>query len=256
MSNYVKRSWLVFLLLLGTNAVLALLIFVLGLADEMVAAGSSTASMPDVPQWVLGLANAGLILVFYGLMGTLGILLSKKSGLPGIYRECARRSELLLSPILIGILMGAFFIALDRAFAVTARLDGLAHPDFPASIIASAAAGIGEEIIFRLFLLTLWAFILSLIFRRPGFDRFRFWTANLIAAIAFAAAHLPATMFLLGASNLNEIPAALLAEVLILNTSLGLVAGERYIKVGLVAAVGVHFWADIVWHVVYPLVLP
>lgn len=33
----------------------------------------------------------------------------------------------------------------------------------------------------------------------------------------------------------------------------GLVAGQRYIKDGLVAAVGVHFWADVVWHVVWPL---
>ena len=30
-------------------------------------------------------------------------------------------------------------------------------------------------------------------------------------------------------------------------------AGERYMKDGLVAAAGVHFWADIIWHVVWPL---
>jgi hypothetical protein len=30
-------------------------------------------------------------------------------------------------------------------------------------------------------------------------------------------------------------------------------AGERYMKDGLIAAAGVHFWADIAWHVIYPL---
>jgi len=34
---------------------------------------------------------------------------------------------------------------------------------------------------------------------------------------------------------------------------LGVVAGERFMKDGLVAAIGVHFWADIVWHVLSPL---
>jgi len=33
-----------------------------------------------------------------------------------------------------------------------------------------------------------------------------------------------------------------------------LVAGERCRRDGLVAAMGVHFWADIVWHVIWPLV--
>jgi hypothetical protein len=73
------------------------------------------------------------------------------------------------------------------------------------------------------------------------------------AALAFSAGHLPAAMILFGATNPSELPALVLAEFVLLNTFLGVAAGEGYIRDGLVAAIGVHFWADTVWHVAWPL---
>jgi hypothetical protein len=61
-------------------------------------------------------------------------------------------------------------------------------------------------------------------------------------------------MTILGVSTPAEIPAPVLLELFTLNSLVGLVAGERYMRHGLVAAIGVHFWADIVWHVLWPLV--
>jgi hypothetical protein len=49
-----------------------------------------------------------------------------------------------------------------------------------------------------------------------------------------------------GYGEIGELPS--------LNGLVGLVAGERYMRDGLVAAAGVHFWADVVWHVVWPLI--
>jgi hypothetical protein len=256
MTPHRRRSWLIFSLLLATNALLAFLVFSLGLADEMAAAGPATASMPDVPQWILGAANAGLIIVIYGTLGAVGIILSAKMGLPTIYRQDANRREFLGTPMFLGLLCGVFLIIVDRAFAINTGWEGFAHPTFPASFFASATAGIGEEIIFRLFLLSLWLFLLRKLFKRHHLRGVTAWVANGIAALAFAAAHIPATMFILGARTINEVPLNVLAALLILNSSLALVAGERFLKDGLVAAVGVHFWADIVWHVLYPLLLP
>lgn len=250
-----KRDWAIFSVLLSINALLALLTFVLGLADEMAAAGPTTATMPDVPQWILGAANAGLILVFYGALGAIGILLSRKLELPGIYRQGSGMRTLLLTPLLLGLLSGLLLIGIDRAFAFSSSRQGFPHPEFPASLIASATAGIGEEIIFRLFLLSFWLFLLRLALKRPGLNNLTAWTANLIAALAFAAAHIPSTMFLLGARTPAEIPVYLLAALVIMNTFLALVSGDQFLKSGLVAAVGVHFWADIVWHVIYPWLL-
>jgi hypothetical protein len=255
MNTRIRRTWIVFFLLLGINAMLAFLTFVLGLAGEMAAAGPATASMPDVPQWILGAANAGLILLIYGILGALGIWLSRRVGLPGVYQERAGFKKLFFTPMLLGLLSGAFLIVVDRVLVIASGWRGFSHPTFPASLIASATAGIGEEIVFRLFLLTFWLFLLRLLFKQPRLHNVTAWTANGFSALAFAAAHIPATMFMLGVGTPGEIPTNVLAALLILNTSLALVAGERFLRVGLVAAVGVHFWADIVWHVLYPLLI-
>jgi hypothetical protein len=42
-----------------------------------------------IPAWQLGLVNAAIILVVYGLLGLTGIWFVGKLGLPGIFREAA-----------------------------------------------------------------------------------------------------------------------------------------------------------------------
>ena len=116
------------------------------------------------------------------------------------------------------------------------------------------AAGIGEEIMFRMFVLGLWAFLINLILRRWRATKLALWIANVIAALAFAAGHLPAAMMLLGVTTPDALPPVVLVELFLLNGIVAIVAGERYMRDGLVAAAGVHFWADVVWHVIFPLV--
>ncbi|MBL0348003.1 CPBP family intramembrane glutamic endopeptidase [Candidatus Villigracilis affinis] len=119
---------------------------------------------------------------------------------------------------------------------------------FPVSILASISAGIGEEIMFRGFVFGLWGFILNWLFKRFNRRTVALWIANLIAALAFGAGHLGTIFVLTGASSLAELNPVLLAEVFILNGVVGgLIVGERYMKDGLVAAAGVHFWADVVF---------
>jgi hypothetical protein len=203
---------------------------------------------------VLGLANAGLILVVDGLLGLAGYWLARRLGLPGIFREGAGWRRWVFIPMLIGLFSGVALVAIDRLLAAASpEWQGFTHPQFPFSIIASATAGIGEEILFRLFVLSLWAFLLDLVLRRFAATGAALWAANVIAALAFAASHLPAAMVVLGVSAPSEIPPLVLAELVLLNGLVGILAGERFVKDGLVAAVGIHFWADIVWHVIWPL---
>jgi membrane protease YdiL (CAAX protease family) len=79
------------------------------------------------------------------------------------------------------------------------------------------------------------------------------WIANVIAALAFGVGHLGTMMFLTGASSPAELSPVLWVEMLLLNGVIGLLAGWRYMKDGLVAAAGVHFWTDIVFHVFWGL---
>lgn len=255
-----KKQLSVLALLIIANAFLAVLYYLL-LPPEMLDLAGVGQPTLDLPRWVLGLANGGIILVIYSLAGIAGYWFSRRLGLPGTFRPDAGWRSLFLWPLVAGAIVGVFIILVDRGLSpvVQAQINssqdwqGIAHPPFPLSIIASATAGIGEEILFRSFVLGFWAFLINLILRRWQATRLALWIGNLIAALAFAASHLPAAMLLLGVSTPAELPPALLAELILLNGVLGLVAGERTFKDGLVAAVGVHFWADIVWHVLYPL---
>jgi membrane protease YdiL (CAAX protease family) len=121
------------------------------------------------------------------------------------------------------------------------------------SIFASLGAGIGEEILFRGFVFGLWGLILNWLLKRFNGRTAALWIANIIAALAFGAGHLGTIMFLTGASSFAELSPVLLIEMFLLNGIIGLLAGWRYMKDGLIAASGVHFWTDMVFHVLYGL---
>jgi hypothetical protein len=219
------------------------------------ALSTQTGSFPlsGIPSWQLGLINAAIILVAYSALGSVGLWLSQKLDWPGSYRASAGWRGLFFHPLLLGIGCGLFFVALDQLFTMLGTGKAFPHPPFPGSLLASASAGVGEEILFRLFVLGLWALILHLLLRRWVNGTITFWIANVIAALAFAAAHLPAIMFLLGVSSPTALPVPVLLEIFLLNGIFGLIAGVQYRRNGLLAASGVHFWTDIVWHVVFPL---
>jgi hypothetical protein len=204
----------------------------------------------------LALANAGLILVVYGGLGLLGLWLARRLGLPGIYRPEAGAKAWFLRPLLTGVVVGLVVCGVDLA-AQALGAEAIAHPPFPASILASFTAGIGEEVLFRLLMMSLYAAALLWVFRRFGGGErstsAALWIANGLAALAFAAGHLGTAMLLTGAGSPAELPPLLLAEMIALNGLLGLVAGRAFQREGLVAAVGIHFWADVVWHVLYGL---
>jgi membrane protease YdiL (CAAX protease family) len=94
---------------------------------------------------------------------------------------------------------------------------------------------------FRGFVFGIWAFILNRLFKRFHGRTTALWIANVIAALAFGAGHLGTIMLLTGVSSPSDINPILLAETFLLNAIIGLAAGERYMKDGLVAASGVHF---------------
>ena len=238
--------------LLGAYALLVFGTYVLFPLD-MLAPGASASPASQLSGWQLGLINAAVVTLLYGLLGLAGYWLARRLGLPGILRDGATPREWGLVPLAIGAAAGVALIAADRLFASSGDWPGFAHPAFPLSIFASGAAGIGEEVLFRLIVLSLWASILNLGLGRIGAGEVAFWVGNAIAALAFAAGHLPAVVVLLDAPSPADLPAIALAEVFVLNGVVGLICGWQFRRVGLVGAVGVHFWADVVWHVIFPL---
>jgi hypothetical protein len=117
--------------------------------------------------------------------------------------------------------------------------------------VAAAVAGIGEEILFRLFFVSFWVWIVSHLFLRDRAGAAAFWVVAVISARAFAASHLPSVMLLFGFHGAGDLPPALILELILLNGALSLFAAEYLRKYGFLAALGVHLWTDVVWHVVW-----
>ena len=249
-----RPQWTLFFVLLGVNALLAFLTFALGLQKEFLAGQEMPPELARIPGWVLGLANAGMIVVAYGIAGAIGLWLGQKAGLPGVFRPGAGWRGWFWTPMAFGLIVGVLMVIGDRLFAALGQWSGFTHPGFPMSLVASATAGIGEEIVFRGLMMGLWAFLLNLLLRRSGNTAAALWIANGIAALAFIAGHMPISMALFNVQSPLQLPGAVIADLVVLNGLVALVAGERYMRGGLVAAMGVHFWADIVWHVIWPLI--
>jgi hypothetical protein len=229
------------------------------LLPEGMAANASLMGMPmpDIPLWQLAVANLLLVVVLYGLLGLAGDALARGAGLPGTLAARAPARGLWWGPLVVGAAAGVGLVLLDRlAAGLSPTFSGFPHPAFPSSLLASLTAGIGEEIAFRLFVLSLWAWLLTALLRwlkRPDLRPAALWAANAMAALAFAAGHLGSAMMLAGVSTPLALPAVELVELVLLNGGLGLLAGRAFLRYGLLAASGIHFWADIVWHVLFPL---
>lgn len=247
-----RKQLTVFIIMLGVYAMSAFLAYAF-FSDQLMA--GANVPMPDlgVSNMVLGLANAGIILVVYGFVGLAGYWFARKLQLPGIFSSDGNPRRWFLIPFVLGVIGGVVLVLGDLLFAPVNGIGRFPHPPFPTSILASISAGIGEEILTRMFIFGLWGLILNWILKRFNGHTLALWIANIIAALVFGASHLGTVFILTGASSLSELAPALLAEIFLLNGLLGLVAGERYMKDGLIAAAGVHFWADIVFHVLWGL---
>ena len=109
--------------------------------------------------------------------------------------------------------------------------------------------GVIEEVMLRLFLMSLIAFVLQKLFARDKKEvpPAILITANVIAAMLFAAGHLPATVMSIG---LNPI---IIFRCFLLNGGAGLLFGRLYRKYGIHYAMIGHALAQVVSKVIWIL---
>jgi len=200
---------------------------------------------------VFALAIASLTLIAYGGLGFVGLALSKKIGFAELWSTTVSVRQRLLIPALIGAALGVFFILADAVFSRFHTLGPIPHPPFPTSLVASVSAGIGEEVMFRLFFVSFWVWLVSGVILKGKWQNQVFWIVAVGSAIVFAVAHFPGLMFLFGLKTIGEMPAALIGEIILLNGILSIVAAYYLRACGFLAAVSIHFWTDVVWHVIW-----
>jgi len=209
-----------------------------------------TASLP-APLPVIALANAGIAIVLYGGLGFIGLKLAKKLGFADIWNPKVSHRQRLLIPGIIGAALGVFIIILDIVFSRFNGIGRLQHPPFPSSIFASLSAGIGEEILFRLFFISFWVWLISIVLLRGSRQNQVFWIIAMASALVFALGHLPTLMMLFNYTSVSEISPAFFLELILLNGTVSVFAAYYMRKYGFLAAAGIHFWTDVVWHVIW-----
>jgi hypothetical protein len=148
----------------------------------------------------------------------------------------------------LGVMLGVLVIGSNYALqsSMPEQATKIVLPPFWECLLASFGAAIREEVWLRLGLMTLLAWLGAVIARREPGNSAIIWTANVLAALAFGAIHIPQAAMLIG---LN---APLVAFVLIGNGVPGIVFGWLFWRKGLVAAMVSHFMLDIVLKVILP----
>jgi membrane protease YdiL (CAAX protease family) len=158
----------------------------------------------------------------------------------------------ILSSISLGVLGAMTAKALEVWFFVP-RMPGFSSVISQTAgwkgFLAALYGGITEEILSRLFLLTLLAWVLSwfshLEDQRPSPTVM--WIAIFGSAVVFGLGHLPATLVT------NQFSLMILVRAIFLNGIPATIFGYLYWKRGLESSIMAHFSADLVVHVILPL---
>ncbi len=204
-----------------------------------------------LPKPLFALIMAVGILIIYGSFGFIGLSLSKKIGFPDVWDETHTSKQRFLIPAIAGFATGIFFVLIDIVLSKFHSLGHIPHPPFPMSLVATISAGIGEEVMFRLFFISFWVWLISQVLLKGRGQSIIFWIVVVWSAIAFTAAHVPAVMYLFHLNSPTEIPVALTLELFLGNGAITFVAAYFLRKYGLLSAIAVHICADAVWHVVW-----
>ena len=158
---------------------------------------------------------------------------------------------IIASLLIIGLDIWAFQPALLKELGDSANALNLqnAQPAAWKGFLASFYGGIAEELLLRLFLMSLLAWLGRFVNKtQEGKPTSAvFWISNILAAIIFGLGHLPATALLLPLTPL------VITRALVLNGLAGVAFGWLYWKRGLEAAMISHFAADLVLHVLLAL---
>ena len=194
-----------------------------------------------------------------GLMALVGIRVWRWSRLADIVgADVSRRVGRLALPALwlsvglvVGlILLGAIRIVIEPAIpSAGARIETAGALPLWRRVAIIYVAAVGDELVFRMFLLSLAAGLGARLFRSN--DQMPspriLWSANLLAALAFAAAHLPAW------NAVGPLGLGTTVVVLGLNGFGGLILGYAFVRHGIIAAIWAHAGADCAILLIGPL---
>jgi len=246
-------NWKLFFILLASCVIASVMVIPYQLAI--------TSVQVDASPLLLILSAVLNNLILFAITIFLGLFFSKKIGmgmpiLEGILQKENKSKEfksLLLPSIGLGLIAGVLIVALSIPFNRLIPEFQNMEVSAPAwkGFLASFYGGIAEEVLLRLFVVSLLVWITFKI-KKPKDGEpavFGIWVSIILAAILFGIGHLPAT------AQIVDLNGIVIARAIVLNGIGGIIFGWLYWKKGLESAIIAHFSTDIVLHVLTPLIV-
>ncbi len=181
----------------------------------------------------------------------IGIILSNKIGL---WKKFEINKKAIIGVIVISILGGLGLSVVDR-YIFGSFINPVLHsydnkPTFEYIVSAFTYGGVFEEILMRLFLMSLFSWIIAKIFYRKEKEipTKVFAISNIITALLFAAVHIPATI-----ETFGYIDGLLLFRCFLMNGAFGIAFGWLYRKYGIGYSMLAHFGAHLISKVIWLL---
>ena len=194
---------------------------------------------------------AGDLLFFVPASAAVGVWLGKKVGLGSELRElvsgtpgCWKQVRLALVPgTLVGLTLGALGLISQNVMPKDVLIPALNNPNTFEWLLRCLSAALTEEIAFRFGLMSLFAWIIWSILKRPALYAPSLWIGNLLSALMFAAAHFPQL-------ELQRYGLSLLIVFVVTSSSVGMIMGWLYMRYGLVSAMVAHLVTDLMIYVI------
>ncbi len=248
MNQFIKSCWktLVFFAVIGLVGGFGVGFYLLDSYPEDMVQELLAQGMTPV---LLALVTAVQSAAYGAVLGGIGIWLGKKTGLWRDERTITRQP--LMTSIVISVIGGMALILPDIFFfgkhIPTIAESYTAKPTVPYLVATVTYGAVIEEIMMRLFFMSLLAFLLWKLFARKQETPSTgiLMAANIMAALLFAAGHLPTTAVMMGLTPL------IVFRCFLLNGVFGLAFGALYRRYGLryamIAHGGCHIVSKLIW---------
>lgn len=210
----------------------------------------------DIPDSVIIMINTATQSVITFVLILLGLRMQQATDFSVsllesfVYRTKKARlsKKWLIHSIVIALIGGLVVILLDVFVFQSLMGEAVEQPPSPSwwqGLLAALYGGINEEILLRLFGMTLIVWLLAKIAKkeRSEIPNSFYYIAIIITSVLFGLGHLPATSIAFG--GLNE---WLIIRAIALNGLMGVIFGYLYWRRGLFYAIIAHMSADVLLH--------